>query len=114
MDFFYNLTKKYSEIIKKIFVICFMVIIIKEITPFKKAAINIIQFIEKELFPILSVRNIIYLYNIIREFAIYVAILCIGIFLLYYFFRPLLEKNSRKNSNGNFEESLSKYLIKSI
>ncbi|MGX7375804.1 P-loop NTPase fold protein [Carnobacterium maltaromaticum] len=110
MDFFYNLTKKYSEIIKKIFVICFMVIIIKEITPFKKAAINIIQFIEKELFPILSVRNIIYLYNIIREFAIYVAILCIGIFLLYYFFRPLLEKNSRKNSNGNFEESLSKYL----
>lgn len=110
--FLFKIVSTYESKLKKIFVTCFAVVLITEITILKKAIINILSFMEdqKLLFGF-TVRIFRDIYTICRNISIIIIFMSISIFIIYYLLRPWLEKVSKGIPVTAFEESLSKYLM---
>lgn len=102
----------YGNKLKKIFVTCVAIVLVTEITIFKKVIINILSFIEEQklLFGF-SIRKYTFIYTVSRSISIIIIFFCIVIFVLHYLFRPWFEKLAKVNPVTSFEKSLSNYLM---
>ncbi|GBD64743.1 hypothetical protein TEHD23766T_2170 [Tetragenococcus halophilus subsp. flandriensis] len=101
----------YSNKIKKIFITCCVLVLLPELEVIKKPVINILVFMEeRRLLLGFSVKNIVVVYSYLRTISIILIITFIFLFILYYLFRPYLEKLSKPELSTTFEKSLYSYL----